>query len=424
MLRFAQSPTQNMNISDLRIAIFNYIVSKQKNQKLLIRIEDTEKEKNIEGKDKEILELLNLFSIDYENVTYQSDNLKYHQKLAMQLMGQKKAFACFCSDAKIKELKKEAKKAKKPFEYDGFCETLSDETILNVTSPFIVRIAKPSEEIVFNDTLEGKVSHKPFEIDSFPILRQDKTPTYNYANAIDDMLFDISSVITSKDNIIDASKQIHIRKLLNYDKEVSYSHISSVNVDSKYDSVKSLIDEGFLPAAIANYLVSLGNDVPQEIFSLEEAINWFSIEKVSKDSVKFDIEILKNINKKHLEKIDEMRLSKILGFADKDIGKLGKLFLAEASTIKEIKEKLDFVFQSKSSCVGFEKEFKELKECIQKAPFIESFDEFKSYIIKNSNLKEDDLIKPLTYMLAGRTDDANLPQIYALIKNYLGEIIK
>ncbi len=95
MLRFALSPTKDMDLSNLRVAIFNYILSKQLNEPLLIRVDDTDKERNIEGKDKEILEILSLFSIDYTNVVYQSENLKYHQKLAMQLMSQKKSFCMF-----------------------------------------------------------------------------------------------------------------------------------------------------------------------------------------------------------------------------------------------------------------------------------------------------------------------------------------
>ena len=122
-------------------------------------------------------------------------------------------------------------------------------------------------------------------------------------------------------------------------------------------SVKWLIDEGFLPSAIANYLVLIGNKTPNEIFTLEEAISWFKIENISKDSAVFDIDKLKFINKKHLETIDDMRLSKILGFADTDIGKLGKIFLEEASTIKEIKEKIDLIFASKTSYEGLEEEF-------------------------------------------------------------------
>lgn len=424
MLRFAQSPTKDMSIGDLRVAIFNHIVSKQLNEKLLIRIEDTDKEKTIEGKDKEILELLNLFSIGYEGVFHQSDNLKYHQKLTMQLMGQKNAFACFCSDAKIEELKEEAKKKNKPYEYDGFCQTLSDETVLNVNSPFIVRIKKPDENIVFNDLLKGELTYTPSNVDSFPILRQDKMPTPNYAHAVDDMLFNISAVITSEDNIDDAAKQIHVRKLLNYDKEIEFTHVPSVNVDSKYSSVKQLIDEGFLPAAIANYLVLLGNETPKEIFTLEEAVEWFDIKKISKEAVNFDIEKLKEINKKHLSHIDNMRFSKILGFADDDIGKLGKLFLNETSTIKEIKEKIDLVFAPKSTCEGFEEEFVELKLAINDAPYIDNFAEFKQYLTDKTQLKEEKLLKPLTYILTGQTNEIDLSEVYPLIKNYLGEITK
>ncbi|RXJ89269.1 glutamate--tRNA ligase [Arcobacter sp. CECT 8983] len=426
MLRFSQSLTKEMSISDLRVAIFNHIVSKQSNEKLIIRIEDTDKDKNIEGKDKEILELLNLFSIDYEGVFHQSDNLKYHQKLTMQLMGQKNAFACFCSDVKIEELKQEAKKKNKPYEYDGFCQTLSDETVLNVNSPFIVRIKKPDENIVFKDLLKGELSFKPSSVDSFPILRQDKTPTHNYANAVDDMLFDISSVITSEDNINDAAKQIHIRKLLNYDKEIEFAHIPNINIDSKYSSVKQLIDDGFLPSAIANYLVLLGNETPKEIFTLEEAIEWFKIKDISKEAAKFNIEKLKEINKKHLLNIDNMRFSKILGFADDDIGKLAKLFLNENSTIKEIKEKIDLIFAPKSTCEGFEEEFVELKLALNDAPFIESFSEFKEFLSKKTQLNDSKLLKPLTYILTGQTklQGIELEEVYPLIKNYLGEITK
>lgn len=95
MLRFAPSPTGDMHIGNLRVAIFNYIVSKQLNEGLIIRIEDTDKERNIEGKDKEILEILNLFSIEYQSVFYQSENLKYHQKIALQLLTQKKHLLVF-----------------------------------------------------------------------------------------------------------------------------------------------------------------------------------------------------------------------------------------------------------------------------------------------------------------------------------------
>lgn len=422
MLRFAPSPIEDMNIGNLRVAIFNYIVSKQLNEDLVIRIEDIDMEKNIEGKDKEIIEILNLFSIEYKSIAHQSDSLKYHQKIALQLMSQKKAFACFCSDDKLEELKQEAQAKGNFFAYDGFCETLSDETVLNTNAPFTVRIKKPDENIKFTDLLKGKFDYAPLEVDSFVILNQGKKPTYNYACAIDDMIMDISMVIRNENHILNTAKQIHVRNSLGYTKEIKYVHLPSISNETI--SVKSLIDEGFLPSAIANYLVLLGNETPTEVFTLEEAISWFNIENISKTPVSFNVDKLRLINKKHLETIDDMRLSKILGFADSDIGKLGKIFLEEVSTIKEIKEKIALIFSSKTTCEGFEEEFIKVKECLQKAPFFDNFEELKIYIEKETNLKDKNSFEPLKYILTGTNTGPNISNIYALIKNYLGEIVR
>lgn len=433
MLRFAPSPTGDMHIGNLRVAVFNYIVSKQLKEDLIIRIEDTDKERNIEGKDKEILEILNLFSIEYKTVFYQSDNLKYHQKMALQLMTQKKAFACFCSDEKLEELREESIKKGIPFRYDGFCENLSDEAVLNVNAPFTVRLKKPDHNIKFTDLLKGDFDYAPFDIDSFIILRQDKTPTYNYACSVDDMLMDISIVIRGEDHVSNTPKQIHIRDSLGYTKEIKYVHLPIIlNAQtgkkmSKRDdasSVKWLIEQGFLPSAIANYLVLMGNKTPSEIFTLEEAIEWFKIENISKSSAKFDIDKLRFINRKHIENLDDMRLSKILGFADSDIGKLGKLFLEEASTIKEIKEKIEPIFATKTTLEGFENEFKAIKECLQKATYFDNYEDLKNYIVNETSLKGKSLFKPLRYILTGVENGPNLSDIYPLIKNYLGDIIK
>lgn len=423
MLRFALSPTGDMHIGNLRVAIISYILSKQSNEPLLVRIDDTEKNKNIEGKEKEILEILSLFSIDYANAVYQSENLKYHQKLAMQLMGQKNAFACFCGDEKLKELEEKAKSKGKVYSYDGFCETLSDETVLNCNAPFTVRIKKPENSISFTDSLQGEFEYKPYEVDYFYILTHDKSPTYNYACAIDDMLSNISTVVRGEEHLLNTARQIHIRNCLNYDKEINYIHLKNIK-NAEENPVKNFITEGFLPSAIANYLVLLGNETPSEIFSLEEAIEWFDIEKISKDEIKFDIEKLREINKKHLEMIDDLRLSKILGFADSDIGKLGKLFLEEACTIKEIKSKLEPIFAPKSTCVGFEEQFVEIKVCLNDAPYFDDFNDLKAYIMDKTGLEGENLSKPLACILTGRENGPDLSKIYVLIKNYLGEIVK
>lgn len=412
-----------MNIADLRIAIFNHILSKQLNDKLLIRIDDTQKDKNIEGKEKQILEILSLFSIEYERVIYGSESLKYHQKLAMQLMSQKKAFACFCSEEKLNELKYKAKEKGKVYSYDGFCSTLSDETVLNCNAAFTVRIQKPDISIGFNDIVKGICEYKPYELDSFFILNHDKTPTNNFASALDDMLFDISTILSDEKDLLDNSRQIHIRNLLNYTKDINYMHIPTVSNYEDY-SVRTLIDKGFLPSAIANYLVLLGNNRKEEFFSIEEAIEWFDIKNISKDEVFFDIEKLKELNKKHLKNIDELRLSKILGFADADIGKLAKLYLDELSTINEIKEKINSIFNRNENKQNFNENEKLLNDCIKKAPFFEKYEDFEKYLLKNSNLNKQECKNILKFILIGQQSGPDISEVYTLIKNYLGEIVK
>ena len=422
MLRFATSPTKDLDISNLRVALLNHIVSKQMNQELLIRIDDTEKEKNIENKDKEILGILDLFNIDYSRVVLESENIKYHTGMAMKLLLDKKAFNCFCSDEALEKDKKKAKKDGTPYSYSGFCETISDETKFNCNAPFVVRMKQPEDTVTFKDTLKNECEFKPFEVDSTIILNHDKTPTYNFASAVDDMLYDISTIIQSEECLKDTPKQITIRKALGYDKEIQYVHIPNITTNESI-SVQSLIDHGYLPAAIANYLVTTGYNTPTEIFTIEDACNWFDINKISNETINFDIEKLNLINKAHLKDVEDMRLSKIIGYADEDIGKLAKLYLEECNSTKEIKAKIDAIFGKKENLKGFEKELQILNECLNNAPFINDFENLQTYITEQTGLKDNTLLTPLRFILTGTKKGPELSEIYPLIKNYIGEIV-
>jgi glutamyl-tRNA synthetase len=433
MLRFAPSPTGSIHIGNLRVAIFNYILSKKLNKKLIIRIEDTDKNRNIKGKDKEIINMLDIFNIEYQYIIYQSHNLNTHKKMAMRLLLEKKAFNCFCNEEKLGKLKEKFKKEKIPFRYDGTCENLDDYAVMDNQNKFTVRIKKPNNSIRFKDKIKGDFNINPFDVDSFIILREDKTPTYNYACAIDDMLCNITTVIRGEDHLSNTSKQIHIRQSLGYEKDIEYIHLPMILNEktgkkmSKRDnesSVKWLIDKGFLPISIANYIVLLGNKTPKEIFTLEDAISWFDINKISKSPAKFDINKLRFINNEHLKLIDNLRLSKILGFSDESIGKLAKLYLEESSTINEIRDKINLIFSRKEPLVEYIKEFKILKICLKKAPYFDEFTDLKRYIVKETQLKGKSLFKPLRYIITNRLDGPDLSKIYPLIKNYLGEIIK
>lgn len=431
MLRFAPSPTGDMHIGNLRVALFNYIVAKQRGEELIVRIEDTDKERNIEGKDQEILEILALFGIEYSQTMYQSENVRFHSAMALQLLHEKKAFNCFCTPT-ILETKREAAVAqKKAYRYDGTCHNLPAELVIDNMNPFTVRLLKPSGPIATEDHIKGKISFNADEVDSFIIMRQDKTPTYNFACAVDDMLSDISLVIRGEDHMSNTPKQIHIRKSLGYEKNIEYAHLPIILNElgkkmSKRDdasSVKWLLEEGYLPSAISNYLILIGNKVPTEIFTIEEALEWFKIENIAKAPARFDIDKLKFINREHLKRMDAKEISRYVGFADEEIGNLAHLYLEEAGTTKELKAKIKTIFNPKIIPEEFLESSSILKETIKKAPYFETYDEFKTYISKESGLKGKYLFKSLRLLLTGAEHGPDIAEIYKYLKNYIAEIV-
>ncbi len=432
MLRFAPSPTGDMHIGNLRVAIFNYITSKQRNEDFIVRIEDTDKEKNIEGKDNEILDILALFGIEYSQVIYQSQNVRFHTAMALQLMHEKKVFSCFCSPHWLEKKCEEAKEAKKAYIYDDACRNLHPELVLDNTNPFTIRINRPDETIVIQDLIKGDLSFEPDAVDSFVIMSQDKTPTYNFACAVDDMLSDISIIIRGEDHINNTPKQDHIRNSLDYDKKVEYAHLpiilnNSGEKMSKRDdasSVKWLLEEGYLPEAIANYLILIGNEPPQEIFNMKDAVEWFSLEKISKSPARFDLDMLKHINKEHLKMMDAKELSRYVGFADAEIGELARVYLEEVGTTKELKSKITPIFALRDVPEDFKEQTALMTEAIKGAPYFDEYDDFKNYIMKESGLKGENFLKPLRILLTNAQHGPDIAEIYKYLKNYIGEIVK
>ena len=431
MLRFAPSPTGDMHIGNLRVAIFNYIVARQNNEKLLIRIEDTDKARNIEGKDKEILAILDGFGVKYDDVVYQSSNFHIHKEMAKKLLDTKKAFVCFCSEEEIDKERQKAKENKKPYRYSGKCENLSSSEVeekLKENKKFVIRLKKPENSIKFNDLIKGEFNFSPFDIDSFVILRADLTPTYNFACSIDDMIYDITLVIRGEDHLSNTPKQIAIRDALGYEKGIKYAHLPIILNNegkkmSKRDnasSVKWLLEEGFLPEAIVNYLILLGNSFEKEIFTLEEAIEFFDLTKISRAPAKFDIEKLKFINKEYMKKIDN--LAKRFG-VNEVYEDLLKIFRDESSTLKEIKEKFDRVFE-KSLDAEFKKEREIIKIEILENELEDDYNEFKKRIQNNTGLKGKKLFMPLRELLINEKHGAEIKDLYKVMKPYLKEVIK
>ncbi len=423
MLRFAPSPTGDMHIGDLRIALFNYIVARQRNEDFIVRIEDTIKEQNVEGKDQEILDLLALFGIEYTQVIYQSQNVRFHAAMALQLLHEKKAFSCFCSSAWIDNKKQEALDANKDYSYDDACRNLPAELVIDNTNPFTVRIMRPDEDIIIQDKVQGEMRFTPDAVDSFIIMNQDKTPTYNFASGVDDMLNDISCIIRDDKYKNNTPKQKHICNSLAYDKTVEYAHLPTL-LAAENLSVKSFLEDGYLPEAILNYLVSTCSDTPKEIFTMSEMIEFFALEKISKDPIEFNIKTLQYINKEHLKNLDPKELSRYVGFADEEIGNLASLYLEEVSTTKELKAKIAPIFAQRIIPKELSEQVEKVTECIKQAPYFDEFSDFQNYIMKNTDIEEKNLSQVLYLLLSNAEDGPELSKIYKYLKNYLGEIIK
>ncbi|CAA6808994.1 MAG: Glutamyl-tRNA(Gln) synthetase (EC [uncultured Sulfurovum sp.] len=400
MLRFAPSPTGDMHIGNLRVAILNYLVSQQKNDQFLIRMEDTNTQRIIEGKDTEIMMLLEKFALKHDSVFHQSEHLNLYQILALRLLKEKKAFICTCKNEELEETQP----------YSGHCENLNTEDYDQLKASgekFVIRIKKPEDNN---------------EIDSFIIVNTDGLPTYNFACAADDMMSNIDFIIRDEKYLDDTPKQMYIKNLLGYENETQYFHLPSI-IDKDEISVKWLFQEGFIPDAILNYLILLGNtEAPKEVFTLPEAIEWFDLNSILKSTAKFDMAKLRFINREHLKLMDDKQLSTLFSFADADIGKLAKLYLEECSTVNELKERITSIFTPKDFDTEWGEEMQLISDIIFQAPEYKSFDELTQHIINESGLKNEKLINPLRRLLTGTGTGPELSEIYPLIKSYLLEV--
>ena len=427
MYRFAPSPTGDMHIGNLRVAIFNYIASLQDKSGFILRIEDTDKERNIEGKDKEIMEILKKFGIKWDTLYYQSQNLKFHQEFGAKLLIDKKAFLCFCDDETLEKKREEDLNNGVAYRYDGSCENLSDEEILNNPRPAALRLKAPKITQKFTDKIKGEIIFEPENIDSFVLLRADKTPTYNFACAIDDMLEGVTMIIRGEDHVSNTPKQNLIREALGYTQEISYAHLPIIlNMNgrkmSKRDnssSVSYLLDKGYMPEAIANYLILIGNKTPCEIFTIQEAASWFDISNISRSPAKFSEEKLAQINREHIKLASDDRLVE-LGFSSPD---LARFYTQESSLIPEIIAKIDAINSAKIIPPQWQKEADEIRKVILNIQIPHSFDELKIVISDETNLKGKSLFMPLRLLLTGAEHGPELKDLYPLIRSDIKEIV-
>jgi len=394
MLSFTQSPVEDMNIGDLRIAILTYILSQQRNEDFNICIDDLNKTDITEGKDTEIMQVLEKFALIHNSVFHKSEHLHMYQTLAIKLLEEEKAFVCTCDSKQEK--------------CSNNCENL-DKTeyakLKKSAEPFVVRIKKSNN------------------LDDFTILNQDASPIDDFASICDNMLLGVTYVIQEDTNIHSINKQKHIKEALGYSEEITYIQLQKI-INSDKISIKWLFEEGFLPDAIINYLLLLsGVNSPKDIFTLPEAISWLKIENIPKNSMEFNINKLRTINKEHLKNMEDKSLSKLFNFADADIGKLAKIYLKkEASTIKELKAKIEPIFSPKDFQCVYGEQMRTLETLIQNAPMFHNYVDFEADLIDKSKMSKEDFSVALRLLLAGVEHGVELSNIYPYIKPYILEI--
>ena len=408
--RYAPSPTGFMHIGNLRTAIFEYLLAKKYNGDFILRIEDTDQEREVEGAIDFIYNTLDLcgFKIDEgpnnekEYGPYiQSKRKDIYKEYALKLVEMGKAYYCFCSEEELTKMREKAEMRKKPFVYDGRCSRLSKEKIaenLKNNIPYVIRQKMPKEGVtIVEDLIYGKVKIDNSILDDQILLKSDGFPTYNFANVIDDHLMEITHVIRGKEYLDQTAKYNLLYDAFGWEKP-TYIHVAMVlgedgNKLSKRNGDASFMDlynEGYLPEAIVNYLSLLGwsPETNQEVFSMEELISNFNEERISKSSSQYDVKKLKWFNHQYINKMDDEKyLSWIKKYFSNECDKseewLNHLLLIYKSHLnygKEINELTSSFFNKEFVIDAEAKEFMESDEVIPKVVEV-----FKEEIKSTSN---------------------------------------
>jgi glutamyl-tRNA synthetase len=363
-VRFAPSPTGDPHIGNIRSALFNWLFARHYGGKFILRIEDTDKNRAVKGSLEKILENLKRLGLDYDEGPYiQSERLDIYKKYIEKLLKEEKAYYCFCSSERLEKMRKEQAEKKQAPKYDRKCLSLTKEQIeknLKEKIPYTVRLKIPEGETKFKDLIRGEVSFQNKEIDDQILLKSDGFPTYHLANVVDDHLMEISHVIRGEEWISSAPKHIILYKAFGW-KPPRFAHLPIIlgsdksKLSKRHGAVSFLEyrDQGYLPDALINFMVLLGWNpkTEQEIFSREELIKQFSLDKVQKSGAVFDIKKLDWINGNYIRK---MNLDKLAEMCAPYLEKAGLVEKIQNLKIKNQNDNSKFKISKTNEIISFE----------------------------------------------------------------------
>lgn len=359
--RIAPSPTgEDLHIGNVYTALINYVFAAKNKGAFIIRIEDTDRTRLIEGSEQKILSSLKWFNLNYKEgpdvggpfAPYrQSERLNLYKKYSQKLLDNGNAYYCFCNPSRLDEMRKKQIEEHKPTLYDGMCRVINQKTSAQraKSEKHVIRLKVPDEGTTsFNDLIRGEISFENSLIDDQVLLKSDGFPTYHLAVVIDDHLMEISHVIRAEEWISSTPKHILLYKFFGWDLPLFAHGPVLRNPDkSKLSKRKNPVwaswyrEQGFLPEAILNYLSLMGWSHPdgKDIFTIGEFIEKFHLEDLKPVGPAFDLKKLEWINGEYIRKLDDSDLArKIILFLDKKYD--GKLIGKSVPLIKERIKKL------------------------------------------------------------------------------------
>ncbi len=318
-VRFAPSPTGYLHIGGARTALFNYLLARKEKGTFVLRIEDTDVARSTQESTDAILQAMDWLGLKYdEGPYYQSQRFDLYQEKIEDLVGRGLAYRCYCTAEELEAKRQKAQSEGRKPKYDGTCRQREDQP----DQPYVIRFRAEQEgETSFADRIKGKITFSNDELDDLIIQRTDGTPTYNFVVVVDDATMRINLIVRGDDHINNTPRQIQLYQALGYDVP-EFAHVPMILGDDKTrlskrhgaTSVMAYKEMGYLPEAMVNYLVRLGWSCgDQEIFSLDELIEKFSLENVGRSAGVFNPGKLLWLNEHYIKNGDPQRLGKLLG---------------------------------------------------------------------------------------------------------------
>ncbi|MBM3894350.1 glutamate--tRNA ligase [Candidatus Dependentiae bacterium] len=365
--RFAPSPTGYLHVGGLRTALYAYLWAKKNNGKFLLRIEDTDRTRLVSGAVENIIKTLEWAGIDFDEgpgkpgvcASYiQSERLAIYHTYVEQLLNQGLAYECFCSAERLDRVRNDQIAQKLPPAYDKLCRNLTQDQLKNKkeeNASWVVRMKVPEDgELTFNDVIRGDVTFSFKNVDDQVILKSDGYPTYHLAVVVDDHEMQISHVIRGEEWLSSTPKHILLYKAFGWQEPIWVHLPLMLNPDrSKLSkrqgdvAVEDYKNKGFFPEALVNFVAFLGwnpgDGETRELFSLQELIQAFSLERVGKSGAVFNIEKLHWFNQQYLLKKSNYELLALL--RNEMTGKIDKTFTDEylINVIELLKDRVSFV---------------------------------------------------------------------------------